>query len=210
MISRSLFLEEKKLRVFDFDDTLVRTDSYVYVNHRDGTTTKLTPGEFAIYKKRKGDEFDFRDFKDVVNPVEIKAITRILRDMVKKAGKDRKVYILTARGHDKPIEKYLKDIGIRNVEVVALGDGNPETKADWIEQQVEEEEYDDVFFIDDSQPNVKAVKRRLSKLGVKHRAKLMKSKWKKNRIFEITIFILDGKRKPFPLGGGGIFPTYLD
>lgn len=173
MLARSLFVEEKKLRVFDFDDTLVKTDSYVYVTHKSGSRTKLTPGEFAVYKPKKGDVFDFSDFHYVKNPQEIKAITEVLRRMVKAAG-DRKVYILTARGSAKPIEKYIRDIGIRGVEVVALGDGNPEKKADWIEARVKEDEYDDVFFIDDSKPNVKAVKKRLQRLGVAHRVRHMK------------------------------------
>lgn len=177
MISRSLFVESKKLRVFDFDDTLVRTTSHVYVTDKHGRTKKLTPGEYAVYKPRPGDSFDYSDFQDVKNPEEIKAMTQVLRAMVKAAG-DRDVYILTARAAQKPIEQYLKDIGIRGVKVVALGDGNPETKADWIEKQVDDEEYDDVFFVDDSLPNVKAVKRRLSKRGISHRAKLMKSHWR--------------------------------
>jgi GTP-dependent phosphoenolpyruvate carboxykinase len=42
-----------------------------------------------------------------------------------------------------------------------LGDANPEKKADWIEQKVKDEGYDDVFFVDDSQKNIDAVKKRL-------------------------------------------------
>jgi len=49
MIARSLFVEDKKLRVFDFDDTLVKTTSYIYITHKDGKTSKLTPGQYAVY-----------------------------------------------------------------------------------------------------------------------------------------------------------------
>jgi hypothetical protein len=42
--------ENKKLRVFDFDDTLVKTKSHIYVKHGDGKESKLTPGEYAIYE----------------------------------------------------------------------------------------------------------------------------------------------------------------
>jgi phosphoglycolate phosphatase-like HAD superfamily hydrolase len=41
MISRSLFIESKKLRVFDFDDTLVKTTSYIYVTQKNGKKIKL-------------------------------------------------------------------------------------------------------------------------------------------------------------------------
>jgi len=48
---------EKKLRVFDFDDTLVKSNSKVFLI-RNGEKKEMTPGEFAIYKKKPGDEFD--------------------------------------------------------------------------------------------------------------------------------------------------------
>ena len=44
MISRSLFTESKKLRVFDFDDTLVKTTSFIYITNGD-KKKKLTPGQ---------------------------------------------------------------------------------------------------------------------------------------------------------------------
>jgi phosphoglycolate phosphatase-like HAD superfamily hydrolase len=50
MISRSLFTESKKLRVFDFDDTLVKTTSFIYVTNN-GKKSKLTPGEYAVYNE---------------------------------------------------------------------------------------------------------------------------------------------------------------
>lgn len=178
MIARTLFLESKKLRIFDFDDTLVKTDSYIYVTHKNGRTSKLTPGEYAVYKPKPGDEFDYSDFTQVKNPTEIKGITKVLRDMA-RAGGDRGVYILTARDAERPIRKYLKDIGIRNVEVIGLGSSDPMDKANWIRDKVEDEGYDDVYFIDDSVKNTKAVKRTLQDLGVKHQVTLMKRKWMK-------------------------------
>jgi hypothetical protein len=73
----------------------------------------------------------------------------------------RTIYILTARAAYKPVYNFIRSLGIRNVEVVALGDNNPEKKADWIEAKVKDEGYDDVFFVDDSQKNIDAVKKRL-------------------------------------------------
>ena len=40
MIARSLFTESKKLRVFDFDETLVLTKSHIYVKQKDGKEKK--------------------------------------------------------------------------------------------------------------------------------------------------------------------------
>ena len=52
MISRNLFVESKKLRVFDFDDTLVKTTSFIYVTNK-GKTRKLTPGQYALYNTNR-------------------------------------------------------------------------------------------------------------------------------------------------------------
>jgi phosphoglycolate phosphatase-like HAD superfamily hydrolase len=162
MIARSLFVESKKLRVYDFDDTLVKTTSFIYITHSNGKKSKLTPGEYAVYKEKPGDVFDYSDFEKVQNPKLIKGYFELLKRMVNSGG-DRKVYILTARGSYRPVYEFIKDTGINGVFVVALGDNNPEKKADWIEQQIKDYGYDDVFFVDDSKKNVDAVRSRLMK-----------------------------------------------
>ena len=162
MISRSLFTEAKKLRIFDFDDTLVKTTSYIYVTQKNGNKLKLTPGEYAVYQERPGDVYDFSDFDNVNNPKLIKGYFNLLKRM-KNAGGDRGVFILTARAKYKPVYDFIRDSGIRGVYVVALSSNNPEDKAQWIEDKVKEEGYDDVFFVDDSKKNVDAVKSRLRK-----------------------------------------------
>ena len=96
----------KRLRIFDFDDTLVKTDSFVYVNNGE-SQLKLTPGQYAIYDEKKGDVFDFSDFQKVKNPREIKQVTKVLRRMLNKGSGG--IYILTARATYKPIRKYLSE-----------------------------------------------------------------------------------------------------
>ena len=149
-------LSGKKLRVFDFDDTLVQTKSNIYITHTDGKKSTLTPGEYAVYEPKKGDKFDFSDFQKVKQPQEIKGVTDLLRKLAKAEG-ERSIVILTARGVYKPIKDYLSDIGLRDIYVVALNSADPQDKADWIEQKIKEG-YNDVFFIDDSRKNVQAVK----------------------------------------------------
>lgn len=187
-ISRSLFTENKKLRVFDFDDTLVTTTSFIYVtNEKSGKKFKLTPGEYAVYTPKAGDVFDYSDFDKVQNPKIIKAYFELLRRMASGGG-DRGVYILTARAAYKSVYQFIKDSGIRGVYVVALGDANPEKKADWIEQQIKDEGYDDVFFVDDSQKNVDAVKRRLKAYpNVKQKIQIVKHGVGKNESIGIKL-----------------------
>jgi hypothetical protein len=145
----------KKLRVFDFDDTLVRTNSHIYIKHKNGKESKLNPGEYAIYEPKEGDKFDFSDFQKVTDPQEIKGVTKLLHTVAKAEG-ERKIVILTARAAYKPVKDYLHDIGLEGMYVVALGDSDPQKKADWIEDKIKKG-YNDVFFIDDSHKNVAAV-----------------------------------------------------
>jgi hypothetical protein len=147
----------KKLRVFDFDDTLVQTTSYIYITHKDGKKSKLTPGEYAVYEPKEGDDFDFSDFQKVNDPQEIKGVTNLLKRIVNAAG-ERTVAILTARSAYKPVKDYLHDIGLDGIFVAALGSSDPQDKADWIEDKIKKG-FNDVFFIDDSHKNVAAVEK---------------------------------------------------
>ena len=145
---------EKKLRIFDFDDTLVKTKSHIYIKHKDGKESTLTPGEYAVYEPKDGDKFDFSDFEKVKQPQEIKGVTRLLKNIVRVGGSE--IVILTARSAYKPIKDYLSDIGLDKLYVVALADSDPQKKADWIEGKIKDG-VKDVFFIDDSHKNVSAV-----------------------------------------------------
>ena len=156
MLKLKDLLTEKKLRVFDFDDTLVKSNSKVYVINK-GKRKTLTPGEFAIYKQKSGDEFDFSDFDKVIEPKQIKSMFKVFNNIYKASG-SRRLTILTARAAYKPVRKFLKDVGFNDVYVVALGDSNPQKKADWIQSQIQKG-YDDILFLDDSPKNVKVVKK---------------------------------------------------
>lgn len=144
----------KKLRVFDFDDTLVKTGSIIHVTNSSGENFDLTPGEFAIYTAQPGDTFDFSDFSKLVDPQEIKWTVKILRDIVSSGGE---VVILTARAHAPPVHEFLRLAGIPPLEVVALGDSNPQRKSEYIKGRIEGEGFDLVEFFDDSYKNILAV-----------------------------------------------------
>lgn len=176
MIARSLFTESKKLRVFDFDDTLVFTNSFIYVKSIDGKEKKLTPGEYALYDEKPGEEYDFRDFYSVQEPQELKKITKVLKRIINK-NKGEGVFILTARPQavDKHVQRYLKDIGInQKIPVIGLQSNNPKDKADWIEDKIDKEGYDDVYFADDSIKNVNSMKTMLRGKDVKWRVQHIK------------------------------------
>jgi hypothetical protein len=176
MISRSLFTESKKLRVFDFDETLVFTKSYIYVKQPNGKEKKLTPGEYAVYQEKPGEEYDFRDFYSVQEPQELRRITKVLKRIINK-NKGEGVFILTARPQavDTHVQQYLKDIGInQRIPVTGLQNNDPKAKAKWIEDKIDNEGYDDVYFADDSIKNVNAVKDMLRKKDIKWRVQHIK------------------------------------
>ena len=77
---KNILLERKVVSIFDFDDTLAKTDSWVYVKTKDGMEKQLDPAEFAVYKAKKGEEFDFRDFdRKLRNPRLIKKNVDLLK-----------------------------------------------------------------------------------------------------------------------------------
>jgi len=154
---KDILIEERvmKLRIFDFDDTLVKSNSHIKLTDKDGKERMLTPGEYAVYEKKPGETFDYSEFNQVQEPKEIKALTKVLRNFY-NAGGTRRISVLTARSATKPIEDFLKTIGINNIEIVGVGSSDPQKKADWIEDKISQG-YNDIFFIDDSPKNVAIV-----------------------------------------------------
>ena len=163
---KDILRERKVLSVFDFDDTIALTDSWIYVLKNGKEIKKLDPAQFAVYKPRPGETFDFRDFdKKLRNPRLIKQNAELLVKQLDKARRSargtRKVTILTARRLGAPITSFFRSIGI-DVYVVPLGSANPKDKADWIEKQIRKG-YDTVYFMDDSNKNIQAVDNMLTR-----------------------------------------------
>jgi FMN phosphatase YigB (HAD superfamily) len=148
----------KKLWIFDFDDTLVRTDAKVHVTEPDGTTFDLSSGEFAIYEKRPGQTFDYTDFQKLINPRVIKWTNRILRNIYAYYGPDN-IVILSARSSREPIIQFLHDIGLPGIEVVALNNADPLAKATWIDARIKRDGLKEIEFLDDSYENVASVRK---------------------------------------------------
>ena len=156
------FLKESKLRVFDFDDTLVKSDSRIKITHQDGTEEFITPGEYAVQEKNPESEYDYSEFLSVVDPQEITKVTNILRNVINAGTDGREIAILSARDPDseESIRDYLESIEIdtSNITFALLADANPKAKSDWFENKIANEGVTDILFLDDSGKNVDAVK----------------------------------------------------
>jgi FMN phosphatase YigB (HAD superfamily) len=145
---------KKKLRIFDFDDTLVTTKSKIHVTAADGHRFDLTPGEYAVYERQVGDVMDYSDFSRLIEPEAIEWTGKILRSLVARGSE---VVILTARAAAEPVKEFLRDTGLPLLRVVALADSNPAKKAEYIARRIEEDDINYVEFFDDSPKNVAAV-----------------------------------------------------
>lgn len=155
----------RRLAVFDFDDTLVTSESSVTVEHGDGEVTVMDSAAFAYFKGTDGDRIDFADFNNVSNP---RLIRSGMEAFKKAAGDpDTRTVILTARpkGSASALKKFMEALGFENIEAVALQSSDPMDKARWIEQQAGNVE--EVEFMDDSSKNVEAVESLKGKINVK-------------------------------------------
>ena len=182
-IARDLDAPVKKIRVFDFDDTLARTKSKVGYIMPDGTTGKIDAETFAKdagTMEAEGATWDFSEFSKVMNGRKgpLFEVAKIIAD---KRGTDD-VFVLTARPADAagPIKEFLGSLGldIPLKNITGLGDGSPQAKASWVVGKAAEG-YNDFYFADDATGNVKAVKEALSVLDVKSKVQQAKIKFSK-------------------------------
>ena len=160
----------KKARVFDFDDTVARTNSKVFATK--GNERKiLTAEEFAKQGEQlvnEGWKMDFSDFNKVVEGKK-GPLFEVMKKMKEAAG-ERDLFILTARAPEsaKAIHTFLKEMGIDIPleNITGLGNSTANAKANWIVDKAAEA-YNDFYFADDHMANVKAVKDVLNVLDVK-------------------------------------------
>jgi len=171
----------KKIRVFDFDDTLARTKSNVLYTMPDGTTGKIDAATFAKdagKMEAEGAQWDFSEFSKVMNG-QAGPLLEVAKIIADKGG-TKDVFVLTARPADAagPIKEFLASMGL-NIpieNITGLADGNPKAKADWMVGKVAEG-YNDFYFADDHLGNVNAVKDVFNTFDVKGKVQQAKIKF---------------------------------
>lgn len=129
----------------------------VVVTHSDGTTTHLSSNDYAKYMAKEGDQFDYSQFIDVVNPRKIDRYFRLFVSFVHDPGVD--VVILTARGNTTGIKRYLEISGIPLSKITLIGTGDNQfgSKADVIRGLISDTFYPDIQFYDDCELNTSTV-----------------------------------------------------
>ena len=187
----------KKIRVFDFDDTLARTKSNVLYTMPDGTTGKLTAEEFA----QRGDEmlaegavWDFSEFNKVMDGK--KGPLFEVAKKIQDARGSEDIFVLTARAPEASpaIKEFLDAIGLNlPIENISgLGDSSPFAKSNWIVDKAAEG-YNDFYFADDHMANVKAVRDALEVLDVKSKVQQAKIKFSEDMNMEFNTILEESK-----------------
>ena len=190
-IARNLKSPVKKIRVFDFDDTLATTKSNVLYEMPDGKKGSLTATEFAKRAgelEAKGAEWDFSEFSKVMKGAK-GPLFEVAKFISESPGK-RDMFVLTARPADAagPIKEFLDTMGL-NIpleNITGLGDGTPQAKARWMINKAADG-YNDFYFADDHLGNVKAVKDILSVVDVKSKVQQAKFSKKLGKTFNDII-----------------------
>ena len=167
----------KKIRVFDFDDTLATSNNKVFAT-RGNERVEMNAEKFATDAAQMiedGWTMDFSDFDNVTEggrgPLFKVAQT------IKEARGNEDLFVLTARGPnaETAIYDFLKAEGLefKRENIVGLGKSQGEAKANWIIDKAAEG-YNDFYFADDAPQNVEAVRTAMSQLDVKSKVQLAK------------------------------------
>jgi GNAT superfamily N-acetyltransferase len=158
---------EKKLVIFDIDDTLVTTNTRVGVV-RDGKTVKtLDSHEFTLYKKQPGETFDFGAFRDAEDFFKhAQPIAPMIEQLKDDIATGNRVVMVTARSDFNNKEIFLKTfeqwhVDMSKVHVYRAGnDTHPvpidEKKARIIRRLLTGYPYNKAIMYDDSRPNLES------------------------------------------------------
>lgn len=154
------------LAVFDFDDTLVTSNSATQVIRADGTTERLTSAAYALYSPQPGDKFDYSEFDSIKDAKPTKYL-KVLRDAITTCGADC-VLILTARASTAgpALQEFFSDLGVYVADIVTVGGNNISSEAAAQAKALVIKDYTSrlrdrgltvIHFYDDSYANIRAV-----------------------------------------------------
>ena len=193
-VARDPNADIKKIRVFDFDDTLARSKSLVFYTMPDGTKGQLTAEEFAERGSvliGEGAVMDFSDF-NIVRDGKRGPLFEVA-EKIKNARGNEDLYVLTARAPEAAVAIYefLKSEGLefKLENIIGLGNSTGEAKAEWLVGKAAEG-YNDFYFADDAIQNVDAVKLAMSQLDVKSKVQQAKVRFSKtvDQVMDDIIF----------------------
>ena len=160
------------MSAFDFDETLIdKGENTIIATSPEGKEVTITSGQWPVKGPKlaqDGYTFDFSDFVNVKGGVEGPLMQKF-KNRIEKFGIENN-YILTARPAEAApaIQDWLKEQGIDMPleNITGLGNSTGAAKAQWMVEKFAEG-YNDMYFVDDALPNVKAVKDVMDQLDIK-------------------------------------------
>lgn len=160
-----MYIPHKKhhLCVFDFDDTLIFSESHVVkcFNVKTNKAFTLSTNEWEHHQHSKDEQYDFSEFENIGNPHKVEKVWNIFN--ARLANKDCDVVILSARSKTTPVyEFFLKSHSRHLPYIVCLGispnENNGVHKARWISEEIHKANPSFVEFYDDRDDNIREVK----------------------------------------------------
>lgn len=159
-----------KAFIFDFDDTLAKTDARVLVYNSPPhapSCDSMTPAEFNDYELKEGERFDFSEFR-CASLIENGRPTKLMQLAKEVYDENHSVYILTARGDDvsDAIAKFLGLHGIEAKQIICVGDSDEHNGIAAGKRKsllTIMKLYDKIYFYDDNKENIESA----NEIGVK-------------------------------------------
>jgi FMN phosphatase YigB (HAD superfamily) len=171
------------LTIFDFDDTLIKSETEIIIQHADGSMSYLDSEEYARYEEKPGDKFDYSNFdKYPKNP---KRISDTFKELEASLGRGDHVIILTARSNRIPVEDFMRNHGY-NVEIITVGSVSPIAKANVVMNILRSRKYDLVQVFEDNSKNIRAIKKIVSDEGVRFKSTVIDASHR-SRLLEIFL-----------------------
>ena len=165
----------------------------VYAGINSTKVERINATEFALEAgnlEQQGATFNFSEFSQVIDGK--KGPLFDVAKFISEAEGQRDMFVLTARPADSApaIKEFLDGLGL-NIpieNIVGLGDGKAQAKADWFTQKYSEG-YNDFYFADDALKNVKAVKDIFNVLDVKSQVQQARVKFSEKMSTEFNDMI---------------------
>jgi len=170
--------------IFDFDETVGISENFI-IAKKGNVTQKIASNEWPLVGetlKEQGYEFDFTDFNKVTKGKPGPLLQK-MKNQIEKYG-PKNVFILTARAPESQtaIHEWLESEGV-NIpieNITGLGNSTGQAKAAWVLDKYANNNYNDIYFVDDALQNVKAVRKMLDQLDVKGKSVQAKIKFSKS------------------------------
>jgi phosphoserine phosphatase len=108
-------VNDKRVVVFDLDDTLIVTDAKIKVIHSKSgkEVASLTPSQFNYFSRKNYHKFNFEEFESQEILNEGKFIRKIFQIFRKMVMNGQEIAIVTARSDKMLVHNFFKEKGIR-------------------------------------------------------------------------------------------------